>query len=188
MVLQGVLQAMEADQGRRVHAFDSFEGIPVSASQNTTADSVDQFRNRYSCSLEDTRRIIQRYGLLDSRLVFHKGFFNETLVTAANSLGDLALLHLDADSYQSTTEALTALYPRLSPGGWVIVEDWHIPSCRRAVFEYRLKQRIRSPMRFVTDPRRDAGFNRAGGKNAYWRAGPLAEGARPGEREVLARG
>jgi O-methyltransferase len=50
----------------------------------------------------------------------------------------LAILRLDGDLYQSTMEVLTALYPKLSAGGFCIIDDYGaIPACRQAVEDYR---------------------------------------------------
>ena len=49
----------------------------------------------------------------------------------------LALLRLDGDLYDSTLDALAALYPRLSPGGYTIVDDYgSFEECRGAVHDY----------------------------------------------------
>jgi O-methyltransferase len=50
----------------------------------------------------------------------------------------LAILRLDGDMYESTIDALTALYPKLSPGGYAIIDDYGcIPACKAAVTDYR---------------------------------------------------
>jgi O-methyltransferase len=47
------------------------------------------------------------------------------------------VLRLDGDLYDSTYDALDALYPRLSPGGYAIVDDYGwVEECRRAVGDY----------------------------------------------------
>ena len=57
-------------------------------------------------------------------------------------------MRLDADSYDSTTDALTHLYPKLSQGGAIIIDDWHLPGCRLAVKEFREAQKIVAPINF----------------------------------------
>ena len=47
------------------------------------------------------------------------------------------MLRLDGDMYESTIQALDALYPKLSAGGFVIVDDYHLENCRAAVDAYR---------------------------------------------------
>ena len=55
------------------------------------------------------------------------GWFSDTLPGAP--IDKLAVLRLDGDLYDSTTDALTNLYPKLSVGGFLIVDDYIIPSC-----------------------------------------------------------
>ena len=81
-------------------------------------------------TVEAVRSHFARLGLLDEQVVFLKGFFAETLPDAPAE--KLALLRLDGDLYASTRDALVHLYPRLSPGGFCIVDDYHsFEECRR---------------------------------------------------------
>jgi O-methyltransferase len=54
---------------------------------------------------------------------------------------------VDGDLYESTMDALTALYPRLSPGGFCIVDDYGaLEACRRAVHDFRASHGIGDPI------------------------------------------
>ena len=65
-------------------------------------------------------------------------WFKDTLPDAP--IDRIAVLRLDGDLYESTIQALDALYPRLSPGGFCIIDDYHaIKACRQAVTDYRAK-------------------------------------------------
>jgi hypothetical protein len=55
--------------------------------------------------------------------------------------------------YESTMDALRYLYPKLSPGGYVIVDDYSVPYCRAAVEDYRREQGITEPLEAATWPR-----------------------------------
>jgi hypothetical protein len=72
--------------------------------------------------------------LLDERVVFLKGWFRDTLPTAPVSR--LAVLRLDGDLYESTLDPLTHLFDKVSPGGWVIVDDYFLPACKAAVNDF----------------------------------------------------
>jgi hypothetical protein len=86
-------------------------------------------------SLPDVRSRFARYGLLDEQVKFLPGWFRDTLPAAP--IERLALLRLDGDLYDSTLDALVALYPRLSPGGYTIVDDYgRFEECRGAVHDY----------------------------------------------------
>jgi len=85
---------------------------------------------------------------LDDQVVFLKGWFAETLPAAP--IERLAILRIDADLYASTRDVLEHLYPRVAPGGFVIIDDYgSIPPCRQAVDEYRTSHNIDEPMSFV---------------------------------------
>lgn len=88
------------------------------------------------CSVEEVRSLFARYGLLDGQVVFLKGFFADTFPTAP--LSQVSVMRLDGDTYESTRDAITLLYPKLSPGGYCIIDDYYAyKDCRRAVDEYR---------------------------------------------------
>jgi hypothetical protein len=125
---------------RLVWAADSFSGIPVSRSAPEGGDAVDSWADRWVASLDEVKANIARYGLLDDQVRFLPGLFHETLPKAP--IKALAVARLDGDSYESTMDALSALYPRLSPGGYLVIDDWHLPGCRQAVADYRARYGI----------------------------------------------
>ena len=86
-------------------------------------------------SLDEVKANFSRYGMLDQPVHFLKGWFKDTLPTAP--IERLAILRLDGDMYSSTFDALKHLYPKLSRGGFVIVDDYHIDACRKAVTDFR---------------------------------------------------
>jgi len=76
-----------------------------------------------------------RYELLDEQVVFLQGWFKDTLPSAP--IDKLAILRLDGDMYESTMDALLALYDKISPGGYVIVDDYHVvKGCKTAVHDF----------------------------------------------------
>ena len=87
-------------------------------------------------SLDEVKRNFERYDLLDDQVHFLEGWFRDTLPTAP--IEALAVMRLDGDLYESTMDALSSLYPKLSPGGYVIIDDYRaIDACRAAVDDYR---------------------------------------------------
>jgi O-methyltransferase len=77
-----------------------------------------------------------------------KGLFSGTLPTA--SVKQLALLRLDGDLYESTMDALVNLYPKLSVGGYIIIDDMGSNyTCERAVNDYRAEKNITGPMIWI---------------------------------------
>src|SRR6185312_10604177 len=91
--------------------------------------------------LDEVRNNFDRYGLLDDQVVFVEGFFSETLPKLDE--GPFALIRLDGDMYESTYVALEQLYPKLSVGGFVLIDDYGVlRQCRKAVNDYRAKYHI----------------------------------------------
>jgi O-methyltransferase len=105
---------------------------------------LHQFKE-LAVTLDQVKANFERYGLLDEQVVFLKGWFSETLAEAP--IGRLAVARLDGDMYESTKDAITALYPKLSVGGYLIVDDYTmIPACKQAIDEYRTKHVITEPI------------------------------------------
>jgi predicted O-methyltransferase YrrM len=85
-----------------------------------------------------------RYGLLDDQVTFVEGWFRDTLPALKGHRW--AVIRLDGDLYESTTDALENLYDGLSPGGALIVDDYEIPACRQAVNDFRQRRKIDDPI------------------------------------------
>jgi O-methyltransferase len=141
----GVLIFMRAvlktygDHERTVWGADSFEGYPKPDAQRYPADRGLGFwtASRAAVPLEEVQRNIARYGYLDDRVRFIKGWFRQTLPTAP--IEQLAVLRLDGVMYESIWDSLQYLYPKVSVGGYVIVDDYAAdnPQCVKAVDDYR---------------------------------------------------
>ena len=133
------------DRDRRVFASDSFEGLPAPDIENFPQDSsIDLSKYlELAVSLEVVQSNFERYGLLSDRVVFLKGLFKDTLPTAA--VKELAILRLDGDYYESTIQALESLYDKVSPGGFVIIDDYFaFEQCKLAVTDFRSARGITS--------------------------------------------
>lgn len=121
---------------RTVWVADSFEGLPAHDGR-FDADLGDQHHTKsdLAISLEQVQANFRRYDLLDEQVKFLKGWFSDTLPTAP--IDKLAVLRLDGDMYASTMDALDALYDKVSPGGYVIVDDYGaVPACAKAIHDF----------------------------------------------------
>lgn len=112
------------------------------------------------------RRNFEELGLLDDE---HQewvvGYFNETMPSLRNRVESLSLLRLDADLYQPTWEVLVAMYDRISIGGYVVLDDMHLPYFTRAVTDFRMLFNITEPVYTVQN--RQKSKNPGGG--SWWR-------------------
>jgi len=146
--MRGVLRALEVSD-RRVWVADSFRGLPAPRADHFPADAGDEHHRvaELAVSAGAVRENFRRYGLLDEQVVFLEGWFRDTLPGLVDERW--AIIRLDGDMYESTIEALDNLYPRLSPGGFVIVDDGALPACRAAVDDFRTRHVITEPLREI---------------------------------------
>jgi O-methyltransferase len=102
-------------QGRELHLFDTFLGIPV-----RDAGDEHQIGDFGDASLDAVRRAIPD-------AFFHVGMFPDTIPP---DLGEIALVHCDCDQQRSVTAVLEHLWPRLVPGGVMVFDDMNQRACR----------------------------------------------------------
>jgi O-methyltransferase len=147
ILMRGVLAAY-GEHDRRVWVADSFQGLPAPAPDAFPADAGLDYtvHPELSVGVRQVQANFERYGLLDDQVRFLVGWFKETLPRA--DIDRLAVLRLDGDLYESTMDALEALYPKLSVGGYCIVDDFGaLEACRRAVYDYRNTHNVTEPIR-----------------------------------------
>jgi hypothetical protein len=131
---------------RKVWVADSFEGLPVPKDENDGWDlsQVDYLK----VSLEQVRANFEKFGLLDNQVEFLKGWFCDTLPKAP--IEKLAILRLDGDMYSSTMDSLQNLYPKVSEGGYVIVDDYYSwPACQQAVTDFLTQHSIKCEIKAI---------------------------------------
>lgn len=137
-------------EDRIVWLADSFDGLPSPNEEKYPLDrgSLLHTHRALAVPLEEVQNNFRKYGLLDRQVRFLRGWFKDTLPAAP--IDRLAVLRLDGDLYESTMDALDALYGKLSPGGYVIVDDYSlIDACRAAVDEFRERHRIDEPIQGI---------------------------------------
>ncbi len=136
-ILMRAVLAAHGVTDRTVYVADSFAGLPPPDPQRHPADAGDQHHKKHflAVSQEEVAANFERFGLLDEQVVFLKGWFADSLPRAA--ISNIAVLRLDGDMYGSTLDAIDALYPKLSAGGFCIVDDYALAGCRAAIDDYR---------------------------------------------------
>lgn len=150
--MRGMLKAHEI-MDRTVWVADSFAGLPSANVAKYPADAATPDAGLFTPLIVSSQQVeenFRRYGLLDEQVRFLEGWFSQTLPAAP--IQRLAIARLDGDMYESTMDALVPLYPKLSPGGFLIVDDYHgWPGCRKAIDEYRQSHGITEPMMKIDD-------------------------------------
>jgi len=146
IMMAAVLAAHEVND-RRVWGFDSFQGLPPPNETKYPGDCGDQLHrfSQLAVSLEEVTDNFRRLGLLSDQVQLVKGWFKDTVPVAP--IEKIAVLRLDGDLYESTIQVLDGLYPRLSPGGFCIIDDYGaMQSCRSAVDDFRRNQSMTEPL------------------------------------------
>lgn len=155
--MRAILKAY-GDGTRTVWVADSFEGLPPPDSAQYPADAGDRhyaWSDVFAVSRLAVEENFRRYDLLDRQVRFLEGWFKDTLPKAP--IDRLAVLRLDGDMYEATIQALDGRYDRLSLGGFVIVDDYYLPPCAKAVHDFR-------GTRGITDEIEDID-----GRGIFWR-------------------
>ena len=137
ILMRGILEAW-GDPDRQVWVADSFEGLPAPNVEDYPDDEGHDLSgvSTLMVGADIVRANFDRYDLLDDRVRFLEGWFADTLAPAP--IEQLAVLRLDGDLYESTMDALVPLYDKVSPGGFVVVDDYGAwEPCRKAVDDFR---------------------------------------------------
>jgi len=146
IIAAGVFQAMASS--KKVWLFDTFAGMtaPTGVDINFRGESAGA---KFSSTLkgdhsdwcyapvDEVKSNFADFGVLNERVALVKGDVAETLTHAADLPESISVLRLDTDWYESTRVELEALYPRLTRGGVLIIDDYgHWGGARKAVDEY----------------------------------------------------
>jgi O-methyltransferase len=138
---------------RHLYLFDTFDGMPEptehdrdfrgTAAADLLGESDKNVKSTWSYSpLDEVQRNMRGTGYDESRVHFVRGKVEDTI--PANAPDTISLLRLDTDWYESTYHELVHLYPRVSAGGALIIDDYgHWQGARRAVDQYVEEHRLK---------------------------------------------
>jgi hypothetical protein len=163
-LIAGASFAALGDTTRTLWLYDTFEGMTkptlhdVQARDGLSAAEVFDTKKTGAdrsdwcfASLEDVQATMAQSGYPPAKVRYVKGKVEDTLRDPANVPDRIALLRLDTDWYDSTKAEMDILYPRLAPGGVLILDDYgHWVGARKAVDEYFYARGIR-PMLMRVD-------------------------------------
>lgn len=144
-VIRTLLEA--GDTSRELFLYDTFEGMPEPGAKDVTftgTPASDLMRSARKddphsiwcyAPLDAVKRAIGGLGYPEKKVHFVQGKVEETIPRSAPE--HIALLRLDTDWYESTRHELIHLYPRLSKGGVLVIDDYgHWQGSRKAVDEW----------------------------------------------------
>ena len=111
---------------RALYLFDTFEGLP----ESRKVDALFQ-GGQYAAHLEQVQAYLARF----PEIRYFKGMFPATSGPVADKR--FSFVHLDVDLYQSTRDGLEFFYPRMNPGGIILIHDYlWAEGVRQAVDEF----------------------------------------------------
>jgi O-methyltransferase len=125
--------ACRSPMARHTWLMDSFEGLPFPGEHDGA--QATEYVQLCRGSEEQVRLILKRTGVGEDAVTLVKGWFEQTVpMLPAHKI---ALLHIDADWYESVRVVLEHLYERVVPDGFVVIDDYgYWQGCRRAVDEF----------------------------------------------------
>ena len=155
-VARGGISAMMALQckNRPIWCFDSFEGLP-SPTENDSIYNTPLTNDRHESALskgyclgtyEEVSDLFFNKLKLGDNVKLVKGWFEDTLPLYKSRVGKIAFLRMDGDWYESTKCVLESLYDNVVPGGYILIDDYYLAGCKKAVDEFFVKYNIESTM------------------------------------------
>lgn len=148
ILMLAALRAARGHQQRLVWAADSFEGYPA-PTENSSEDDKELYEHAayFRIGRSEFEQNVERYGVHGSELRVLEGYFDRSLPAAP--IERLALIRVDIDGYEGVRAILENLYPKLSPGGFVVIDDYLAVGARRAVDEYIAKHQLKNAMHMI---------------------------------------
>lgn len=141
ILMRGILAAYGITD-RIVWGADSFAGVPPpTLAEDQQLDISERVYPFLTVSLDEVKALVTKYDMLDDNVRFLQGWFKDTLPGAP--IQRLSVLRLDGDLYESTMDALNPLYGKVSPGGFIIVDDYYsCQPCKKAIDTFRERHGI----------------------------------------------
>jgi hypothetical protein len=138
--LLGALIRKYDDSGRHCYSFDTFTGMPAPSDEDRVngKDAQSSCWGKGTCAapLESLREACRKVEA-ESYVSPIQGLFQKTLPESRDKIGKIAFLHIDCDWYESTVCVLEQLFPLLSPGAKVIIDDYdYWDGVQKAYSEY----------------------------------------------------
>jgi len=120
---------------RVIWLFDSFQGLPPATEKDVNVKRENYFAGWNKGEISNVEQVFRKLGLCLDRVKIVPGWFDSTLRTAA--IDQIAVLHIDADWYESVKLVLDVFYEKVAPGGYIILNDYGTwRGCDQAVEDF----------------------------------------------------
>lgn len=161
MLLAAMALIHFGDNSRKIYLYDTFAGMPKPDDVDRRwdgASALDTWQSYtdagklwgYGGTVDMVRKVMSASNYPQDRLIFVQGMVEDTI--PATMAPQLSLLRLDTDLYQSTYHELVHLYPTLSPGGIMIIDDYGFyQGSRKATDQYIAENKLKVFLNRVDD-------------------------------------
>jgi O-methyltransferase len=144
---------------RMIWLFDSFQGLPRPTEKDGKSERENYFKGWCKGDVNKVRRIFARLGVPVDLVKIVPGWFEHTLKTAP--VDRIAILHIDADWYESVKLVLDVFYDKVVPGGFVILNDYGAwPGCNQAINDYFVEHGLCHIKMTIVEPSTGAYFQK----------------------------
>jgi O-methyltransferase len=124
---------------RNVWLFDSFEGLPKPTDKD--GDKAPAYEGWCHGDLSKVKKVLRKLRIPESRIHIIKGWFQDTFPSV--QIRDIAILHIDADWYESVKLCLEKFYDSVQAGGYIVLDDYgDWEGCRIATDEFLKKRAL----------------------------------------------
>lgn len=156
-MIRGFIESNDKNRLINFWGFDSFEGIQLAGPKDTSQPGIGEIKHDVnvpaeqllvssgitSVSIEQVRANLSRWEIPMHKVSLVKGWIQNSLPGQIDNIERLAVLRLDMDIYDPTKFALENLWDKVSPGGFVIIDDWALDGARIAVEEFFASRKIK---------------------------------------------
>lgn len=135
LFIRRLLDSYDQSESRQLHVYDSFEGLPPKKPQDANAAGVDFKAGELFVTKKE---LIREFAAANLTLpIIHKGWFKD--LTAKDIPQPIAFAFLDGDFYESILDPLRLIWPQMTAGGYILIDDYMheaLPGVEQAVRDF----------------------------------------------------
>ena len=144
---------------RRIWLFDSFQGVPPATERDGPVERRSYFEGWNKGDISKVKQVFTKLGVSLNNVEIIPGWFNETLKTAR--IEQIAILHIDADWYDSVKLVLDVFYDKVVPGGFIILNDYNTwEGCNKALDDFLTERHLKNIAITEVEPTTGAYFQK----------------------------
>jgi O-methyltransferase len=144
---------------RSIWLFDSFQGLPQATEKDGAIERRSYFEGWNKGDVRKVKQVFTKLGVSLDHVEIIPGWFNDTLKTAA--IEQIAILHIDADWYDSVKLVLDVFYDKVVPGGFIILNDYNTwEGCNKALNDFLTERNLKDIAITEVEPTTGAYFQK----------------------------